>query len=104
MATSKEFKDYVIDQLAPTGNVAFRPMMGEFLFYYEGMHVGGLYDNRVLIKELPANDGFGLKSEHPYDGAKRYMRIIEDLNDVEFLRKILTATAEYLKTEQFKKR
>ncbi len=97
MPTSKEFRDYVIDELSPTGNITFKPMMGEYLFYYEGVHVGGLYDNRVLIKEISANDGYGLKSEHPYEGAKRFMRKIENLDDVELLRKILTATAEELK-------
>lgn len=97
MSTSKEFRDYVIDELSPTGNVMFKPMMGEYLFYYEGVHVGGLYDNRVLIKEISANDGYGLKSEHPYEGAKRFMRKIENLDDVELLRIILTATAEELK-------
>lgn len=102
MATSKQFRDYVIDQLSPTGNVAFKPMMGEYLFYYEGVHVGGLYDDRVLIKQLAANDGFGLESVHPYEGAKRFMRKIDDLNDVEFLRKVLTATAERLRSEQLK--
>lgn len=100
MATSKQFLNYVIDQLSPTGNVAFKPMMGEYLFYYEGVHVGGLYDGRVLIKQLAANDGFGLKSEHPYEGAKRFMRKIDDLNDVEFLRKVLIATAEQLKSDK----
>lgn len=102
MATSKQFLNYVIDQLSPTGNVAFKPMMGEYLFYYEGVHVGGLYDDRVLIKRLAANDGFGLESERPYEGAKRFMRKIDDLDDVEFLRKVLTATAEQLKSEQLK--
>lgn len=97
MPTSKEFRDYVIDELSPTGNIMFKPMMGEYLFYYEGVHVGGLYDNRVLIKEISANDGYGLKSEHPYEGAKRFMRKIENLDDVELLRVILTATAEELK-------
>lgn len=97
MATSKEFKDYVIDQLTPTGNVVFRPMMGEFLFYYEGVHVGGLYDNRVLLKKLSANDCYGLKEEHPYEGAKRFMLRLDNLDNVEFLRRVLTATAEQLK-------
>lgn len=97
MPTSKEFRDYVIDELSPTGNIMFKPMMGEYLFYYECVHVGGLYDNRVLIKEISANDGYGLKSEHPYEGAKRFMRKIENLDDVELLRVILTATAEELK-------
>lgn len=104
MATSKEFKDYVVDQLSPTGDVSFKPMMGEYLFYYEGVHVGGLYDDRLLIKELVANDGFGLRSEHPYEGAKRFMRRIEDLSDVEFLRKVLIATSEQLKAGRLKKR
>lgn len=77
-------------------------MMGEYLFYYEGVHVGGLYDDKMLLKELAANDGFGLKSEHPYEGTKRFMRKIEDLSDVEFLRKVLTATKEQLRSKQLK--
>lgn len=104
MATTKRFKDYVLEQLSPTGEIAFRPMMGEYLFYFDNVHVGGLYDDRVLIKKLPINEGFGLTSEHPYEGAKRFMLKIDNLSDVEFLRKVLTATADYLKAEQLKKR
>ncbi len=97
MPTCKEFKEYVAAQLAPTGNIMLRPMMGEYLFYYENVHVGGIYDNRVLLKKLSANDGYGLEEEHPYDGAKRFMRKLDNLDDVEFLRRVLTATAEQLK-------
>lgn len=98
MATSKDFLNYAIDVLSPTGNIAFKPMMGEYLFYYEGVHVGGLYDDRVLIKEVSENAVFNLKSVHPYDGAKRTMRLVEDFTDVERLREIFTVTAERLKT------
>lgn len=98
MATSKDFLNYAIDVLFPTGNIAFKPMMGEYLFYYEDVHVGGLYDDRVLIKEVLGNEVFGLKSVHPYDGAKRTMRLVEDFTDVERLREIFTVTVERLKT------
>lgn len=98
MATSKDFLNYAIDVLSPTGNITFKPMMGEYLFYYEGVHVGGLYDDRLLIKEISGNEIFDLKSVHPYDGAKRTMLLVDDFTDVERLREIFTVTVERLKT------
>lgn len=50
MATSKECRDYVIDQSELGDEIMIRPMMGEFLLYYRGKHIGGIYDNRLLVK------------------------------------------------------
>lgn len=97
MATSKDYKEYILSILSPTGYISVKPMMGEYLLYYDGVHIGGLYDDRLLIKEIVANDCYRLKSERPYDGAKRTMRVIDDFSDVEFLRNVFTATAEQLK-------
>lgn len=49
MATSKEYRDFIIDQSGLEGEIITRQMMGEYLLYYMGKHIGGLYDNRMLV-------------------------------------------------------
>lgn len=93
MATSKEFKEYVVEQLAFLGDIMCRPMMGEYLLYYNGLLFGGIYDGRVLIKTTTTNEKFGLKKELPYQGAK-LMYCIEDLEDQDLLKDIVLCTCE----------
>ena len=76
MATSKEFKEYVAEKLGPMGEISIRPMMGEFLLYFNGKLFGGIYDGRVLIKVASTNEKFGLQNEIPYAGAKPMLRLV----------------------------
>ena len=52
MATKKEYRDYVVEQLSSLDNIACKPMMGEYLLYYNGLLFGGIYDNRLLVKNV----------------------------------------------------
>ena len=71
MATSKEYLEYVKEQLSEIEGIAFRPMMGEYVIYYRDKVVGGIYDNRVLIKPVKAAKELpGAVYEIPYSGAK----------------------------------
>ena len=92
MSTSKTFCAYVLEQLGELDDVTSRPMMGEFLLYYRGVLFGGIYDERLLIKEVPSNAKYNLPKVVPYEGAKRTMYYIEDLDDRTNLAEIIQTT------------
>lgn len=92
MSTSKEFCAYVLDQLNELNDITARPMMGEFLLYYRGTLFGGIYDERLLIKEVPSNVKYNLPKVIPYEGAKRTMYHVEDLDDRGRVTEIILAT------------
>ena len=92
MPSSKEFLDFVLDQLSGLDGVTWRPMMGEFILYAQGKVFGGVYDDRLLVKPVPAAlammpDG---KREKPYEGAKE-MLLVEDADDRAFLSALVRA-------------
>lgn len=96
MSTTKDFRDYVVEQLCKLGELTCRPMMGEYLLYLNGNLFGGIYKNRVLIKRVDSNKHFNLKEEIPYNGAKP-MYMIEDLEDLEKVKEIIFKTIDGLK-------
>lgn len=85
MATHKEYLDFVLDQLSGLNGVSYRPMMGEYVLYYNGKVVGGIYDDRLLLKplkgalELMAERGVTPVYEIPYEGAKQML--LTDIDD-----------------------
>lgn len=101
MGTSKDYKDYVLDNLSLLDNIMCRPMMGEFLLYYNGTLFGGIYDYRLLIKVTPTNDKFNLPLAEPYKGAKLMYQI--ETEDKEQIRQIVLATCDGLKNNTKKK-
>lgn len=92
MATSKEYRDYVLEQLAEVGEVTCRAMMGEYLLYYRDRLFGGIYDNRLLIKPVLAAKSLlpDALEELPYEGAKP-MLLVENIEDKAFLKQLLEA-------------
>lgn len=94
MASSKEFLDFVLEQC---GGLSARAMMGEYLLYYGGKVVGGVYDNRLLVKPTPSAVALipNAPMELPYDGAKR-MLLVEDIEDRELLEKLFAALCREL--------
>lgn len=90
MATSKQFKEFVLEQLSALGDVTCRSMMGEFLLYYRGVLFGGLYDGRLLVKKTDGNKRFGMPEEIPYNGAKPMFMI--DIDDADRAQEIVAAT------------
>ena len=93
MASSREYRDYVLGQLSEVPNVTCRPMMGEFLLYSDGVLFGGIYDDRLLVKNVSENARFGMREDIPYDGAKP-MYLVEEIDDKEKLAEIIRVTLD----------
>ncbi len=100
MATSKEYRDYVLEQFRLL-NITCRPMMGEYLLYCDGVLFGGIYDGRVLIKMTEGNAKYVLPQAIPYAGAKP-MYLLEDLEQMEVLREIVLVTCKSLPVKKRK--
>lgn len=95
MATTKEYKDYVLEELSVLDGITCRAMMGEYLLYYKSILFGGIYDNRVLIKNTIANQKFKLEEQIPYAGAKP-MLFLKELENKEKLIDIILNTCSDL--------
>lgn len=95
MATTKEYRDYVIERLSVLGNIRCRSMMGEYLLYYNEQLFGGIYDNRLLVKIVDENKKYNMKEEIPYKGAKLMYRVT-DLENEENLKNIVIDTCKGL--------
>ena len=96
MASTKEYRDYILGQLSLVSGISCRPMMGEFLLYADGVLFGGIYDDRLLVKIVPENKQYKMTEEIPYDGAKP-MHLVEDVDNKEKLAEIINATLRGLK-------
>ncbi len=96
MASTKEYRDYILEQLSEVPDVTCRPMMGEFLLYSAGVLFGGIYDDRLLVKIVPENEQYKMTEEIPYPGAKP-MYFVEDVDDKEKLAEIVNTTVKGLK-------
>lgn len=95
MSTTKDYKDFVLEQLSEIPNITSKPMMGEYLLYQNGTLFGGIYDDRLLVKITPTNQKYQMPEEIPYQNAKP-MYLIEDLDDKEKLGEIVTNTVKGL--------
>lgn len=95
MSTTKDYKNYVLEQLDLLDNVICRPMMGEYLLYYNGKLFGGIYDNRLLINIFNNNEEYKLQEQIPYKGAKP-MYLVESIEDKEYLRSLILYACESL--------
>lgn len=97
MASSNEYLEYVLEQLSNLDEISYRSMMGEYIIYYRGKIVGGIYDDRFLVK--PVKAAISLMSdaamELPYEGAKA-MLLVEDVDNSDFLENLLKAMYEEL--------
>ncbi len=91
MASTKEYRDFILEQLSDLPGISCRQMMGEFLLYLDGVLFGGIYDDRMLVKIVPENAEFNMLEAIPYDGAKP-MYFVEDVDDVEKLKEIVIKT------------
>lgn len=86
MASSKDYLEYILDQLSALDEISYRAMMGEYIIYYRGKIVGGIYDDRLLVKPVQSAVDFvpDVNYELPYEGAKE-MLLIEEVDDRNFL-------------------
>ena len=91
MATTKEYKEFIIEQLNLLDEITYKSMMGEYLLYYKGVLFGGIYDDRLLIKIVETNKKYNMKEDIPYDGAKT-MYLVEDVDNQDRLKEIVLNT------------
>ena len=96
MASSKDYRDFILEQLGLLDNINCKPMMGEYLLYYNDILFGGIYDDRLLVKKVENNKKYNMKDSIPYDGAKA-MRLVSDVDDMEVLKNIVIDTCNGLK-------
>ena len=92
MASSKDYLDFILEQLSELEGISYRAMMGEYILYYEGKVIGGIYDDRFLVKVTKSSREKmpDAELELPYEGAKE-MLLVDDVENKEFLRKLLEA-------------
>ena len=97
MASSKSYLDFVLEQLSDLEEITYRAMMGEYIIYYRGKIVGGIYDDRLLVKPVKAAFSYIPQAgyELPYEGAKE-MLLVEDVDQKEFLTGLFRAMYEEL--------
>ena len=97
MASSKEYLDFIMDQLSDLEDVKVRAMMGEYIIYYRGKIVGGIYDDRFLVKPVPAAVELipEAQKELPYEGAKE-MLPVDEVDNREFMCNLLRAMYDEL--------
>ncbi len=105
MATSKEYLSYILEQLSGIEEISHRVMMGEYVLYYKGKVIGGIYDNRFLVK--PVKSAVALlpdaPMETPYEGAKD-MLMIEDVENHALMAELLDAMYDELPAPKPKKK
>lgn len=86
MASSRNFLNFILEQLLDLDEITCKPMMGEFMLYYHGKLVGGIYDDRLLVKPVKSAIEFMPNATYslPYEGAKE-MLLVDNVDDKEYL-------------------
>ena len=104
MASSKQYLDFILEQLSSLKNITYRAMMGEYIIYYRGKIVGGIYDDRFLVK--PTKSAVAMMPnatmELPYKGAKE-MLLVDEVDNREFLKELLEVMYDELPAPKRKK-
>ena len=97
MATSKEYLEFVLEQLSDLDGVTYRAMMGEYILYYKDRIIGGIYDDRLLVKPTKTAKELmpSALMQAPYDGAKE-MILVDNIDDKEFLFALFNGMANEL--------
>ena len=90
MASSREYLDFVLDQLSALDGISYKKMMGEFIIYLRGKIVGGIYDDMFLVKPVPSAMQLipELRFVSPYPGAKE-MLVVDNIDDRDFLTELV---------------
>ena len=97
MASSKDYLEFILEQLSGLNEITHRSMMGEYILYYRGKVFGGIYDDRFLVKPTKSAKAMmpDADMELWYEGAKE-MILVDDVDDREFLRELVEAIYEEL--------
>ena len=86
MASSRDFLNFILEQLSDLDDITYKPMMGEFMLYYRGKLVGGIYDDRLLVKPVKSAIEYMPQATYslPYEGAKE-MLLVDNVDDKDYL-------------------
>lgn len=105
MASSKEYLEFILGQLSELDEITYRAMMGEFIIYYRGKIVGGIYDDRLLVKPVKSAISYMSTALHelPYEGAKE-MLLVDEVDSKEFLTGLFRAMYDELPAPKSKKK
>lgn len=105
MASRKEYLEFILGQLSDLEEITYRAMMGEFIIYYRGKVVGGIYDDRLLVKPVKSAISYmpAAPYELPYDGAKELL-LVEEVDNKEFLTGLFNAMYDELPALKIKKK
>lgn len=97
MASGKEYLRFILEQLSDTDDISYRPMMGEYILCYRGEIVGGIYDDRLLVKKTKSASELmpAAICDFPYDGAKEMLRV-DEVDSKEFLARLFDAMYDEL--------
>lgn len=97
MASSKDYLEFILEQLSDLDEITYRAMMGEYILYYRGKIIGGIYDDRLLVKPVKSAVAFmpDATFELPYEGAKE-MLLVDDVENRDFLAKLFNAMYDEL--------
>lgn len=97
VASDKEYLNFILEQLSCVEGISYRPMMGEYLLYYKEKMIGGIYDNRFLVKPISSVVVLVQNAiyEAPYEGAKP-MLLIDNVDDKAFLSELVTTMYDEL--------
>ena len=96
MASTEEYKNFILEKLSIINNITYKPMMGKYLLYYKNKLFGEIYDDRLMIKKVDSNKVFNMEGNISYKGAK-LMYLVDNIDDSEKLRDIVLTTYKDLK-------
>ena len=104
MASHKDYLDFILEQISELEEITYRAMMGEYIIYYRGKIVGGIYDDRLLVKPVKSAISLmpGANYELPYEGAKE-MLLVNDVDSKDFLTRLFNAMYNDLPAPKKKK-
>ena len=105
MASSKEYSDFILEQLSDLEEISYRAMMGEYIIYYRGKIIGGIYDDRFLVKPIKSATAYmpNVEYELPYEGAKE-MLLVDDVDNNEYLTGLFNSLYDELPAPKPKKK
>ena len=104
MASSKDYLEFILEQLSELNDITYKAMMGEYIIYYRGKIVGGIYDDRFLVKTTKSAKALMPEAELelPYEGAKEMM-LVDNVDNKAFLRELMEAMYDELPAPKKKK-
>ena len=105
MASSKGYLDFILEQLSELTDITYKSMMGEYIIYYQEKIVGGIYDDRFLVKPVKSAMKFMPNADYqlPYEGAKE-MLLVDDVDNKDFLAALFNSMYEELPAPKVKKK